>query len=68
MTLQEIKDAVRSGKKVYWANKGYEVRLHHFRNGDEQWLITFTPNNHSIGLTHLDGVTINGAPEEFFTE
>lgn len=76
MTLQEIKDAVKAGKEVYWSNRGpiafgrcaYMVRLHHFRNGEEQWLITFTPNDHSIGLTHADGVTVNGKPEEFFIQ
>ena len=63
MKLQEIKDSVLAGKKVYWANKGYEVR---FKYG--QWYIFCNIANfeHTIGLTWQDGVTLNGKEEEFF--
>lgn len=66
MTLEEIKTAVRSGKKVHWSNQGYLVHLHTFPDGKEQWSIIFTANDHCIGLTHQDGITLNGKPEEFF--
>ncbi len=64
---EEIMAAVRNGKSVFWATENYQVKLNHFKNGEEQWLIICTPNNHAIGLTHLDGETLNGLPEEFFT-
>lgn len=63
MTLQEIKDAIEAGKKVYWSNKGYVV--HKATSGE--YLITFTSNQSTIGLTHRDGVTMNGKEEDFFT-
>lgn len=62
MTLEEIKAAVNTGKTVCWSNYGYVVV--HDQVG--QWLIKFTPNNHCISLTHQDGVTMNGKPEDFF--
>ena len=67
MTLQEIKDVVRNGRKVHWSSKSYEVILHNFTSGEEQWLIKFIPNGHCIGLTWEDGVTMNGKEEDFFT-
>lgn len=64
MTLQEIKDAVNSGKKVYYGNKGYEV----IKDGVGQWLIVCTWNNYCCGLTWQDGVTMNGKETGFFVE
>lgn len=64
MTLDEIKTAVDAGQKVYWFNRGYEVK----KDSLGQYLIKFIPNGHCIGLTHLDGVTLNGEPDEFFVE
>ena len=64
MTLEEIKKAVNSGKKVYWSNKGYEIQED--RNG--QYLIICLSNNYCTGLTWLNGITLNGKPEEFFME
>ncbi len=61
MTLIEIRAAIAAGKTVHWSNAGYIVSG---SVGNE--LITFTGNNHSIGLTWLDGVTVNGKPHEFF--
>lgn len=67
MTLDEIKTAVRAGHKVHWASEAYEVSLSHYRGtGGEQWLIKCVHNNSCIGLTHADGVTMNGQPEDFF--
>lgn len=61
MTLNEIKAAVLAGKRVCWSNEAYEV-VH--TNG--QWLIVCTHNDNAIGLTWMDGVTMNGKPEHFF--
>jgi len=61
MTLIEIKAAVEAGKKVFWSNRSYEV----LKDSVGQWLIRCS-NGSCIGLTHRDGVTMNGEPEEFF--
>ena len=63
MTLGEIKHAVLSGKTVHWATGNYVV-IH-----DEigQWLIKCLVNDYCIGLTHRDGVTVNGKENEFYT-
>lgn len=60
MTLQEIKAAVNQGKNVYWKNKAYKVVKGDFN----QYLIV---HEHSvIGLTWLDGVTMNAPEKDFF--
>ena len=61
MTLSEIKDAVRSGKTVCEGTPAYEVRLHHFKDGTEQFFIHFVHSDYCIGLTNADGVTLNGS-------
>ena len=69
MTLQEIKNAVESGKTVHWATKAYTVLKDQLRDGTHQWLIAYlhgTANANYIGLTWMDGTTVNGRPEEFF--
>lgn len=66
MTLDEIKAAVLAGKRVFWSNLNYEVLRHVFKNGEENWCIVCLGNGHTIGLTWLDGVTLNGKPEDFF--
>lgn len=67
MTLEQIKTAVRAGRAVHWKSRAYEVRMSiGRRTGNEQWLIVCTLNNYCIGLTHLDGVTMNGAEADFF--
>lgn len=66
MTLEEIKTAVRNGKKVCHKSEIYQVNLHIFKSGEEQWLITCIINNYSIGLTWQDGTTMNGKENEFF--
>lgn len=64
MTLEEIKSAVESGKKVYWSSKNYII----IKDSIGQWLVHSQFNNHYWGLTHMDGVTVNGKPEDFFVE
>jgi len=60
MTLDEIKTAVDAGKTVHWSNNGYRV----VKTGD-QYLIKHTTGN-AIGLTWLDGVTLNGKESDFY--
>jgi len=60
MTLPQIKQAVDRGTLVYWRSIDCPVRKDQTTGeyviGDEKY---------SIGLTHQDGVTLNGRPEEF---
>lgn len=64
MNVNEIKEAVKAGRKVYWSNKGYEVR----RAADDWYYILCTMNNSIIGLTDVSGKILNGDPSDFFTE
>lgn len=63
MTVDEIKKAVDEGKIVRWSSEIYLVH----KVGDS-YLITCELNDHTIGLTWLDGVTLNGKEEEFYIE
>lgn len=65
MQLNEIKAAVKAGKTVHWANTSYRVIFGQLANGGENWLIKHD-GGHAIGLTWLDGVTLNGKESEFF--
>ena len=62
MILEEIKEAVEAGKKVCWKHTGYKV----IKDMMDQWMIHCIYNDSYIGLTHNDGVTLNGAPKDFF--
>jgi len=62
MTLDEIKQAVMDGHTVYWANKAYKV----VRDNNDHWYIVCSLNDYAIGLTHRDGVTMNGKAGQFF--
>jgi len=62
MTLDEIKAAVQQGKTVHWASDAYNV----IQDNIGQWLVHCTTNDCYWGLTHLDGVTVNGTPEQFY--
>jgi hypothetical protein len=64
MTLQEIKQAIADGSNVYWSNTGYRV----LRAVNGNYNIICTSNDHCIGLTWLDGVTLNGKEIDFFIE
>ena len=63
MNLQEIKAAIEAGKKVRWSNDGYEVRKDEKLN---EYNIICLSNNNCIGLTHMNGVTMNGKEEDFY--
>lgn len=64
MNLQEIKQAIAEGKKVYWSGLSYEV----VKDDRDEYLIKSTVNGSYIGLTWMDGVTLNGKEHEFFTK
>lgn len=67
MQLEEIKRAVDAGQVVHWANDGYRV----IKGGLGRYLIVYgmgTTRMNCIGLTHQDGRTLNGRPEEFYVE
>lgn len=64
MTLQEIKDAIAEGRKVYHGNKNYEV----IQDKIGQYLIVCSFNGYTIGLTHSDKQTMNGKEADFFSE
>ena len=61
MTLQEIKNAVDSGKKVYWQNVSYQVV-----KSNLNYLIKCLWNGSCIGLTWDDEVTMNGKEQDFY--
>ena len=63
MNLQEIKQAIDQGKNVYWCGPGYKV----IQDNAGEYLIKCTSNNHCIGLTWQDNVTMNGKESDFFT-
>jgi len=62
MNIKQIKDAVDAGLPVRWTNDGYHV------TSDDlgQYLITYQPNQHTIGLTNKAGDSLNGQPEDFY--
>lgn len=61
MKLEEIKKAVDAGKKVKWASSLYDVV-----KGKLGYFIVCRSNQYTTGLTHTDGVTLNGRPSEFY--
>ena len=62
MTLQEIKTAITQGKQVFWKTEDYKV----IKDSINQYLIKCDYNNHCIGLSWKDEVTMNGKEEDFF--
>jgi hypothetical protein len=61
MNASQIKEAINNGHHVFWCNDGYEVIM----AGDE-FLIYCNFNDSCIGLTHRDGVTLNGDETDFY--
>ena len=67
MNLQEIKSAIDADKTVHWANDSYVVIKHFPRYPDTpEYLIKCLSNDHCIGLTWKDGVTMNGKEEQCY--
>ena len=60
MNTQEIKEAVRAGKTVYWKNPGYQV-IHDDAAG---WLIYCNINDSYVGLYGMRG--LNGEEGDFY--
>ena len=71
MTLAEIKAAVQAGHTVHWVNASYSVVLTSDGPGnrltEDQWFVRCAANRHCIGLTHADGVTLNGQEQDFYS-
>jgi len=61
MTLAQIKQATDKGHVVYWSNELYEVVKY-----KDEYMIRYNQGDNYIGLTHKDGVTLNGLEDEFF--
>ena len=61
MKLAEIKQAVNIGMTICWNNIAYTVICDKLG----QYLIKHSSGD-CIGLTHLDGVTLNGKECEFY--
>lgn len=62
MTLEEIKTAVGEGKKVCWTNDNYEI----VPDQTGELLIYSWCTNSYIGLTWINGETLNGREEDFY--
>jgi hypothetical protein len=60
MTLDEIKQAIAEGQKVYHHNKNYEV----IQDGLGRYMVVSEFNGYTVGL----GKTLNGREADFFTE
>ncbi len=61
MTVEEIKAAIEAGERVYWISPVYEVK-----KNMSSYDIVCSINEYRIGLTHMDEVTLNGDPDEFY--
>lgn len=62
MTIDEIKSAVDAGNAVRWSSDIYRVH----KDCINQYLITCTTNDSTIGLTNVDETRLNGEEEEFY--
>ena len=62
MTLTEIKEAIAEGKTVCWSNDLYTIKP----GADGELVIYCKSNDHQIGLTCRNGVTLNGPEEDFY--
>jgi hypothetical protein len=62
LTVHEIKAAVDRGEPVRWKSENYHV----IRDRIGEYLIVCQNNQSTIGLTHQDGVTLNGDESDFY--
>ena len=62
MNLQQIKQAILGGKTVHWSTNNYIV----MQDSKQQYNIACVSNGSMIGLTWLDGTTLNGKESEFY--
>lgn len=63
MNIAQITNAVTSGTPVYWSSTNYKI----IKDSKGQFLIECQSNGHCIGLTYLDGKTLNGKESDFYT-
>lgn len=64
MNVEEIKQAVDAGEQVCWVSLMYRV----IKDKLGRYLIVCQGNQSAIGLTWLDGTTLNGVENQFFIE
>ena len=64
MTLQEILQALQNNKIVHWSSDLYAVSGSGY--DAQKCNVVFLPTNNMIGLTWLDGVTLNGEEKDFY--
>jgi hypothetical protein len=50
MTIEQIKEALMTGKLVHWSHKGYRV----FLSAHDELLVIFEQNNYLSPLTSSD--------------
>ena len=62
MTLNDIKQTIEKGGRVYHQSPSYEV----IKDRIGQYLIKCHLNDYCIGLTWQDGKTLNGREYEFY--
>jgi hypothetical protein len=62
MTREELIQAMNTGLDVRWMNDGYICYL----DTSGEYLKTFTPNDHTIGIFHKDGVGMNVDPKDCY--
>lgn len=55
MTREEFIQAMDDGLAVRWSNDGY----HCYKSNYGEYLVTFEPNGHTIGIFHKDGIGMN---------
>ena len=63
MNLNEIKASIANGENVCWKNVAYDVK-----ESKGSYYIVCNRNGHTVGLTHLDGVTLNEKESDFFVK
>lgn len=66
MTLEEIKNAIDEGQRVFWKNSLYEVMKWKY-----EYMIIYNfghRNQNCIGLTNQDEKTLNGEENDFYIE
>ena len=59
MTLSEIKQALKEGKRVFHHHEGYEVFTGFYPDGEQYFNITCLQNEHTNGLGGGGGGTAN---------
>jgi len=64
MNIQQIQEAIESGKNVFWASRKYAV----IKEETGQFKIKYTWNDKTTDLVKRDGVTLTCSSDKFFIE